>query len=166
MEKKTLWSLPHCHLGDMSLPHSFSSALARTLQIRQTAAIFQAMSMGLSVAASCEYQSPKHMPDTGYQHQIQAGMRTSNLGPDQKQYQNSSSSSNDNQGIQPTPSTIWGCPPPGLAALFWFAPSPMEGVRATSSISLMMDLRRATCISPNNLGSWNGQEQKCNMKNT
>lgn len=100
-------------------------------------------------------------------HQIPVWMRTSNLGLDQEQYWNSKRS-NGSQGTQPTPSTMWGWPPPGLAALFWFIPSPMEGVRATSSISLMINFRSATCISPNNLGSWNcqKQEQKCNMKNT
>jgi hypothetical protein len=58
---------------------------------------------------------------------------------------------NINQHINthtPTPSTICGWPPPG------FTPSATDGVRATSSISLMMDLRRETCNSPNNLESY------------
>jgi hypothetical protein len=55
--------------------------------------------------------------------------------------------------VQLTPSTISGWPPAGLAAPFWFTPNPVEGVLATSSMSFIIILRTATCISPNNLES-------------
>jgi hypothetical protein len=52
-----------------------------------------------------------------------------------------------------TPSTTCGCPPPEFITLFWLAPNPVVGVLATSSMSFIMDLRRATWTSPNILGS-------------
>lgn len=75
----------------------------------------------------------------------------------QLQWGKSSREKKNNKGLnteERTPSTICGCPPPGLAAPFWFIPNPVEGVLATSSISFIINLRRARCISPNNLESY------------
>ena len=129
---------PHHYHPCMSMQHFVSSTVVRILQILLIAEKFQAMSMDSSDAANCGCQNPRNMPS---KHQMQKGSATMK----NKQH---------DKPITPlTPSTIWGCPPSGLAAQYWFIPNPVTGVLATSSMSFIIDFKRATWISPNNLES-------------